>query len=90
MEEINNYFVGVKNLREVNPGVMLEAVKIRCDKGSVVYAKFTEDADSVFISGNIGASICAIGELIVMISKKSNVSIPTLIKAIINNIQEEI
>ena len=85
--EINNYFVGVKNLKEVNPGVMLEAVKIPCHKGTVLYAKFTEDIESVFISGNIGAAICAIAELIVMVSKKSNVSVPALVRVILSNIE---
>lgn len=85
--EINNYFVGVKNLKEVNHGVMLEAVKMPCHKGTVLYANVTEDNDSVFISGNIGAAICAIAELIVMVSKKSNVPVPTLVRTINSNIE---
>lgn len=85
--EINNYFVGVKNLRKINHSVMLEAVKIPCNKGTVLYANFTEDNGSVFISGNIDAAICAIAELIVMVSKKSNVSVPTLVRVILSNIE---
>lgn len=83
-----NYFVGAKNFKSISAPILLEATEIQLNEydGAVVYAKFTEEDENILISGNIGAMVCAIAEMIIMISSKSNFPITALLKSITNTV----
>lgn len=83
--DVKNDFVAVKNFKKVNSDVILDATTIY-HKGAIIYAKFDEDDNCEFISGNIGAMICAIAEIIIMMSKKSGFPITSIVKTILNDV----
>ena len=83
--DIKNSFTGIKNCREVNTNLIHDSLSINKEDEAIVYAKSAENDDCddcVFVSGNIGAMIYLIAEMIILISKNSGVSISPILATI--------
>ena len=88
--EIKNNITGVKNFEMVSNGIIFDALEFSSKEGAVLYSKFTENGDCLFISGNIGVMLCAIADIILMMSKKTGVKSYTLLRVIDHIIDIEV
>lgn len=79
---VNNYFSGSKNFKKISTEIVHESISIDRDTEAVVYAKNTEDSTSMFVTGNIGAMMCLIADMIILISEKSGASISAILLTI--------
>lgn len=84
--DVKNSFIGIKNCRKINTELLHDSLSINREADAIVYAKFTENSDCELVIGNIGAMICAIAEMIILMSKNSGFPISAIIKSIINAI----
>ena len=79
---VNNNFSGSKNFKKISTEIVHESISIDRDTEAVVYAKNTEDSTSMFVTGNIGAMMCLIADMIILISDKSGASISAILLTI--------
>lgn len=79
---VNNNFSGSKNFKKISTEIVHESISIDRDTEAVVYAKNTEDSTSMFVTGNIGAMMCLIADMIILISEKSGASISAILLTI--------
>ena len=80
--DIKNSFSGSKNFKKLSTEIVDESVSIDRDTEAVVYAKNVEDSTSMFVVGNIGAMICLIADMIILISEKSGAPISAILLTI--------
>lgn len=66
-------FSGSKNFKKIGSEIVHESLSIDREVEALVYAKNVEDSTSIFVVGNIGAMICLIADMIILISEKSGV-----------------
>lgn len=79
---VNNNFSGSKNFKKISTEIVHESISIDRDTEAVVYAKNTEDSTSMFVTGNIGAMMWLIADMIILISEKSGASISAILLTI--------
>lgn len=77
-----NYFVGIKNFKNLSNDLLDEAVTCKINDGAILYAKTKENCNCVFVAGNIGAMTCLIAEMIILMSKNSGFSISAILTTI--------
>lgn len=86
---IKNSFIGSKNFKMISTEIVDESVSIDRDTEAVVYAKNSEDGTSMFVAGNIGAMICLIADMIILISEKSGAPISAVLLTISTLINDQ-
>ena len=86
---IKNSFIGSKNFKMISTEIVDESVSIDRDTEAVVYAKNSEDSTSMFVAGNIGAMICLIADMIILISEKSGAPISAVLLTISTLINDQ-
>lgn len=87
--DVKNDFVGIKNFKEVNNDLLDDAITSKIEDGAIIYAKTKEDNNCVFVSGDIGAMTYLIAEMVILIAKKSGVSISAILTTITHIILNE-
>lgn len=86
---IKNSFIGSKNFKMISSIIVDESVSIDRDTEAVVYAKNVEDSTNMFVAGNIGAMICLIADMIILISEISGAPISAILLTIITLINDQ-
>ena len=76
--DIKNSCIGSKNFKMISTEIVDESVSIDRDTEALVYAKTAGDSTNAFVAGNIGAMICLIADLIILISEKSGAPISAI------------
>lgn len=75
---IKNFFSGSKNFKKISTEIVHESLSIDRDTEALVYAKKVDDSTNMFVAGNIGAMICLIADMIILISEKSGAPISAI------------
>lgn len=83
---VKNSFSGIKNCRKISTEVIHESLSINRDGEAIIYAKCAEDSESILVVGNIGAMICLIAEMIMLISKNSGFPISAILATVSHTI----
>ena len=78
----DKYFVGIENFKEVNNDLLEDAITSTIEDGAIIYAKTTKNNNCVFVSGNIGAMICLIADMVILIAKNSGAPISAILTSI--------
>lgn len=87
--DIKNSFSGSMNFKKISTEIVHESVSINRDTDAIVYAKNSEDSTSMFVAGNIGAMICLIADMIILISEKSGAPISAVLLTISTLINDQ-
>lgn len=87
--DIKNSFSGSMNFKKISTEIVHESVSINRDTDAIVYAKNVEDSTSMFVAGNIGAMICLIADMIILISEKSGAPISAVLLTISTLINDQ-
>lgn len=83
---VRNSFSGIKNGIKISSEVIHESSSINRVDEAIIYAKCTEDSESILVVGNIGAMICLISEMVILISKKSGFPISAILATVSHTI----
>lgn len=83
---IKNSFSGIKNCRKISAEVIHESLSINREDEAIMYAKSAEDSESILVVGNIGAMICLIAEMVILISKNSGFPISAILATVSHTI----
>lgn len=86
---VKNSFSGSKNFKKINTELVHESVSIDRDTDAIVYGKNAEDSINLFVVGNIGAMVCLIADMIVLMSKNSGFPISAILTTISHIIYDE-
>ena len=87
--DIKNSFSGSKNFKKLNTEIVHESLSINQDTDAIVYGKYTEDSIDMFVAGNIGAMMCLIADMIILISEKSGAPISAVLLTISTLINDQ-
>lgn len=84
--------VSIENFDKIKTAIMSDAAIVTSENGGVVYARVSDLDDNygagVLIAGDTPAILYGIADIIIKVSKKSDYTIPTIIKTVINIIYE--
>ena len=83
---VKNSFSGIKNCRKISTEVIHESLSINREDEAIIYAKCAEDSESILVVGNIGAMICLIAEMVMLISKNSGFPISAILATVSHTI----
>lgn len=87
--DIKNSFSCSKNFKKISSEIVHESISIDRDTDAIVYGKNAEDSIDIFVVGNIGAMICLIADMVVLISKNSGAPISAILTTISHMILNE-
>lgn len=87
--DIKNSFSGSKNFKKLNTEIVHESISIDRDTDAIVYGKNAEDSIDMFVVGNIGAMVCLIADMIILISEKSGAPISAILLTISTLINDQ-
>ena len=86
---MKTYFSASKNFKNINSEIVHESISINRDTDAIVYGKNAEDSKGIFVVGSIGAMICLIADMVILMSKNSGAPISAILTSITRIIWNE-